>query len=212
MVIELRLRAAPQYRHMVIASLICLAAIGLSIAFIDRPAATWSHEVLHRPRWCVWFTWLPEPLDPLAALILVAAGIWRATGRRFTPFWRTALAAAAATLVATIAVMALKNGFGRMWPETWVQNNPSWITDHRFGFLPFHGGRGYESFPSGHTTRTAAPFAVLWARLPHWRALWVMPMLVVVIGLLGADFHFVSDCIAGAWVGAMCAWITLRFI
>jgi hypothetical protein len=43
-----------------------------------------------------------------------------------------------------------QNGFGRTWPESWLGDNPSWIRDDVFGFFPFHGGRGWESFPSGH--------------------------------------------------------------
>jgi hypothetical protein len=30
---------------------------------------------------------------------------------------------------------------------------------------------------------------------------------VVVIGLIGADFHFLSDCVAGAFLGASTGWI-----
>jgi membrane-associated phospholipid phosphatase len=122
------------------------------------------------------------------------------------------LAAACATLLAIAVVFVLKYAFGRMWPDTWVENNPSWIRNHDFGFMPFHGGPGYASFPSGHTTRITAPFAVLWQRMPRFRLLWVVPPLLVVIGLLAANFHFLSDCLAGIWLGAACAWAVLTFL
>ena len=32
---------------------------------------------------------------------------------------------------------------------------------------------------------------------------------MVVIGLIGADFHFLSDCIAGAFLGASTGWIVV---
>ena len=28
----------------------------------------------------------------------------------------------------------MKYAFGRLWPETWVDNNPSWIHDGAYGF------------------------------------------------------------------------------
>jgi membrane-associated phospholipid phosphatase len=93
-----------------------------------------------------------------------------------------------------------------------VDNNPSWIRNHAFGFRPFHGGPGYASFPSGHTTRITAPFAVLWQHLPRFRLLWALPTLLVMIGLLAADFHWLSDCLAGIWLGAACAWVVLTFL
>ena len=95
----------------------------------------------------------------------------------------------------------LKLAFGRPWPETWVNNNPSWIGTHTYGFRPFHGGAGWASFPSGHTTAITAPCAAIWPQAGRWRpALVALPCLVAA-GLIGADFHFVGDCIAGALLG-----------
>jgi membrane-associated phospholipid phosphatase len=211
MVVELRPRFAPDRRGLLAWSLVWLACVVLCWAFVDRPFATFSHDVLHRPAWCVWLTWLAVPPDKLAVAALVGAFLWRVTGRHFDLAWRTTLAMAWATLFATVAVVLLKYACGREWPETWVEHNPSWISNHAFAFLPFHGGAGYGSFPSGHTARVTAPFAVLWHRLPRWRVLWVLPTLLVTVGLLGANFHFPSDCIAGAGLGVVCALLALRF-
>jgi membrane-associated phospholipid phosphatase len=186
------------------------AAIGVSIAFVDRPAAVFSHDLLHRPPAAVWLTYLAEVPDKLALLLLLAVGVWRLWMGRLSALWRTLLAVALATLLATFCVILLKWGFGRLWPETWVDNNPSWIRDHKFGFFPFHGGAGYRSFPSGHMARVTAPCAVVGMRYPAWRALCALPPLLVMAGLLGADFHFVSDCIAGLMLGWGCAWIVVQ--
>ena len=118
----------------------------------------------------------------------------RRIGRRgLSSAWRTVLIVSVATVLATAAVIALKYAFGRLWPETWIENNPSWISNHEFGFRPFHGGAGYESFPSGHTARITAPFAVLWQRLPRYRVVWVLAPLLVMAGLLAADFHLIHN-------------------
>ena len=54
-------------------------------------------------------------------------------------------------------------------------------------------------------TMITAPFAVLWQRARRWRWLWAVPVLAVAIGLFGADYHFVSDILAGFYLGAACA-------
>jgi membrane-associated phospholipid phosphatase len=202
----------PDRRGFLLWSAACLLATALCMAFVDRPFATFSHDIIHRPPWCVWLTYIAAPAGPFGGAALIGAGVWRLTGRRLDPNWRIVLAAGLATLLALLAVMALKYAFGRYWPETWYHDNPSWIDTKKFGFLPFHGGAGYASFPSGHTARITAPFAVLWHRVPRLRVLWCVPTLLVAAGLLGADVHFVSDCIAGAWLGSVCALLVLRFV
>ncbi len=207
MAVELRLERA-RFGGWIALALV-LAAIGVSIALVDRPAAEFAHG-LGRPPAAIWLTRLAELPDPLGIVLLVAAGLWRLWRGRLTAVWRTLVAVALAALLATMCVILLKWGFGRLWPETWVDNNPSWIGNHRFGFFPFHGGAGYRSFPSGHMARITAPCAVLWWRAPRWRPVWGLLPLLVMAGLLGADFHFVSDCLGGALLGALCAAMARR--
>ena len=70
-----------------------------------------------------------------------------------------------------------------------------------FVFDFFHGGAGWAAFPSGHTTLITAPLAVLWFAAPRWRWALPIPFLAVVVGLLGADYHWLADIIAGFFVG-----------
>lgn len=49
--------------------------------------------------------------------------------------------------------------------------------------------------------------AVLWAYYPRWRALFAAIVAVVAVGLIGADYHFLSDIIAGGFVGVSAGWI-----
>ncbi len=48
-----------------------------------------------------------------------------------------------------------------------------------YGFFPFHGRTGWSSFPSGHMTAITAPVSVLWARLPRWRPVLAIPVMLV---------------------------------
>ncbi|MFZ4116107.1 MAG: phosphatase PAP2 family protein [Chthoniobacterales bacterium] len=102
---------------------------------------------------------------------------------------------------------ALKAPFGRYWPATWVNNNPSLIHDHAYGFHWFHKGVIYQSFPSGHTTVAVAFMTALWLSYPRspWRYIGVLVASAIVIGLLADNYHFIGDCLAGGWVGATVA-------
>jgi membrane-associated phospholipid phosphatase len=207
-------RRGNTWRTPVIAGVSGILLIGLSIAFADKPLATFSHDVIRHPAWAKLLTKLADPLQPLAIAALLVVAVIYVRQRFLGPLARTVASVAFATLLATVLVIVLKVAFGRLWPETWLQNppNPSWINTHQFGFQPFHGGIGYESFPSGHTTRITAPFAVLWQRVPRYRPLYLVPIVLVTVGLLASDFHFLSDCLAGLYLGAGSAAIILALM
>lgn len=179
----------------------CVLAVALAVAFLDRPWA--SYAALHH-EWRAWakpLTWIANPVEPLSGLGLVAYAFLAYGKPARSRAWDIVLACSVAGLLALVSVIVLKNLAGRTWPETWVENNPSWVRDHVFAFVPLHGGRGYGSFPSGHSARIMAPFAVLWHTVPRLRAVWALPPALVVTGLLACNFHWISDCLAGLFVG-----------
>lgn len=193
-----------------------LAALAATVAvtaaaffWLDRPIASFVHnEVLHEHQALfAKLTHIPEPLVPLAVVAFVLMGLAALSGRTLTR-WQTVLFVAAVGLVmAETTKTGLKYVFGRTWPETWVNNNPSFIRDGAFGFNWFHGGAGYASFPSGHMSVTCALAAALWIGYPRWRVLWALMVLAVAVGLVGANYHFLSDVIAGSFLGASTGWM-----
>jgi membrane-associated phospholipid phosphatase len=183
---------------------LCVVLTLLSIAFVDRAVSTWAHT-LDKPAPFVWLTHIIDPFVPAASIVLPGVGIAALFGWRPGPVGRTVLALCIAVLVATVLKEELKFLFGRTWPETWVANNPSWIKDGVYRFEPLHGGRGWASLPSGHMAIITAPCTVLWMLAPRaWRWLWATLIAAVAIGLVGADFHFIGDMIAGTFVGWAC--------
>jgi membrane-associated phospholipid phosphatase len=50
---------------------------------------------------------------------------------------------------------------------------------------------------------------VLWWRAPRLRWLWAALVVLTAIGLLGGDFHFLGDIVAGAYLGVACGRATL---
>jgi len=188
-----------------IAVLSCPLLVYLTVVLVDRAASTWAHDHLHRPPVMDMLTHIVDPLRALSAIALAAVGA-AALFRGWRPgaHGRTLIAASLAILVSVGIKELLKDFFGRTWPETWTNNNPSWIGDHVFGFHLLHGGVGWESFPSGHTTQMAALAAVIWLWLPRIRWLGVALCALVALGLWGSDYHYVGDIVAGAYLGASC--------
>ena len=192
-------------RRLLGAALACLALTGLAVAFVDLPAATWSHAHLRGIAIFPWLTHLVDPLVPAAVLALAVAAAGVASGRPLAPWLRVLVACGLSLVIAVVVKDQLKFACGRLWPETWTHGNPSWVANGAHGFFPFHGGEGWESFPSGHMTRITAAMAVLWLRVPRGRWLWGAGVGLVAAGLFGANYHFIGDMIAGMGIGAGCA-------
>lgn len=191
-------------------TLVTALLVPLSVRFVDRPVARWAHETFHGVEHTHWLALMADPIPGLAVAAAAAALIARRLGWRPGRFARLVILCVVATLVATLFKDVLKYACGRTWPETWAKANPSFIQNGVYGFFPFHGGVGWSSFPSGHTGLTAAPMGVLAEAAPRWRWLWLAPVGLVGAGLVAADYHFVSDVLAGAWLGLVTGTLTWR--
>ena len=170
--------------------------------FLDRAVATFSYEVL-RPWRSVFIamTRLVEPLPTIGLIVLAFALIQFIRGRRIGPTAETLVRAAIALCVTIVAKDQLKYAFGRTWPETWINNNPSFFGNGTYGFFPFHGGQGWYAFPSGHTAMMCAVAAALWMQWPRGRPIYALGVILTVVGLLGADYHWVTDITVGGALG-----------
>jgi len=184
-------------------------AVVFCYLYVDRPVAFFANAHLAPNRYYFdLLTQIAEDLFVAAAILFAVFGMRALVTMRWEKWQAAALLAGVALSIAETIKDELKFAFGRTWPETWINNNPSLIGNGTYGFHPFHGGSGYASFPSGHTTAVCAVVAVLWCAYPRLRALWVLAVVAVVVGLIGADYHFVSDIIAGGFLGASTGWIT----
>jgi membrane-associated phospholipid phosphatase len=147
-------------------------------------------------------TYFPNPLILIATITFLAFGIRGLAGRPLSKMQTAILLCSASLIIAETIKSELKFVFGRTWPETWRQNNPSFIHDGVYGFNWFHGGDAYQSFPSGHITAICAVASVLWIYYPRLRPIYLIVTLAVLVGLVGNNYHFLSDTIAGTFVGA----------
>ncbi|HEY1856251.1 phosphatase PAP2 family protein [Acidocella sp.] len=175
----------------------------LCMLFVDRPVAEFfaEHRVL-RPVFqaCA----VPSLFSlPLAALFLLYTLVRKLRGAGAVN--RLYLAASVATLAGTAAKDELKWLIGRPWPDTWLY-------DGIYNFHPLAMSTLYGGFPSGHTAYIAAPLCVLWTKMPRYRWLWGGLIGLVMVGLVGADYHFVADVLGGLLTGMACAWGSLVLI
>jgi membrane-associated phospholipid phosphatase len=181
---------------------VLLGAIAPAYVFLDRPLALFAFGNFHESRGpFVAITHFLDWMEAAAVASLVWAGWMVARGRAFGTSGLIALRTTLALFLAMGAKELAKLGFGRTWPETWTGGNPSFIRDGAFGFSPFHGGAGWSSFPSGHETLVCAVAGCLWVLAPRLRPASVVAVLAMAIGLLGADYHWLSDVLAGGLLG-----------
>ncbi|MGA2565930.1 MAG: phosphatase PAP2 family protein [Pseudolabrys sp.] len=198
------------FSRWLIALLLTAVTVVVCYLWIDRRLALFAHAHNAQRETFASLTHIPDLLNPLAAAAFVIFGLWVMAGRPMT----NAVAAGALSSISLIVAEAIKSqlkfAFGRSWPDTWVANNPSFVHDGVYGFNFFHGGPGYASFPSGHTAATCAVFSVLWIMYPKLRPFYAGVVLAVAVGLIGANYHFLSDVIAGGFVGTSTGWMTVE--
>ena len=122
-------------------------------------------------------------------------------GRRFSKL-EAAVAMCAISTLATIVIKdQLKFAFGRTWPDTWGPGIVSFVRDNVYGFHFFQSGKSFESFPSGHAAVAAAVLSVIWILFPNLRVICTIGLIAVDIGLVALNLHFLSDVVAGSFVG-----------
>jgi membrane-associated phospholipid phosphatase len=83
--------------------------------------------------------------------------------------------------------------------------SPSFTYSRWCGFNFFHAGPAFESFPSGHMTSIFALVVVLWICYPRFWPTCVACMAAMGVALIAGNYHFLSDVIAGGFVGSSAA-------
>jgi membrane-associated phospholipid phosphatase len=195
-------------RRTLIGTGLCIAAVLVCYFWIDRPVAFLVYR--HHINEFQVFRWLPYPppeVQNWSALVLTILMVRRAWGP-FLRWQKVLLVACISLIVADDFRISLGDVFGRYWPETWTHDNPSLIGTGAYGFHPFQRGDDIGSFPSGHACRILG-FAAVWViAMPHNRTVQVVTIVLcapMLVSLVAMDYHFVSDVIAGSFLGGIVA-------
>src|SRR5438874_2527893 len=140
-------------RQSSIAIAICLVAVLVCYFWIDRPVAFFVHrDHFNEITAFRWLTYPPPEVQTWSPLVLAMLAVRRALGP-LSRCQKVLLVACASLIVTDQFRVCLGDIFGRYWPETWSNNNPSLIGDGTYGFHPFERGDDLGSFPSGHAAR-----------------------------------------------------------
>jgi membrane-associated phospholipid phosphatase len=143
---------------------------------------------------------IPDILFPLVCIVtgiawasyfyLAHKGIYNIRTRFF-------LLVASTVPVAFLLKSVLKFVVGRINTRFWL------LHPRHEDFHWFHGRGNYSSFPSGHMAVFTVLTAALWLFCPRYRTAYLGFLFALALALLLTNYHFLSDIIAGAYLGVL---------
>lgn len=171
--------------------------------WVDRQVAWFVyHHGIEKYPLVRWLTYPPPEVQTWSPLALSLLCIRRAWGP-WMRWQQTLFAACLSVLVADQFRYCLGDIIGRYWPETWRHDNPSLIGTGTYGFHPFQRGDDIGSCPSGHAARIAS-FGIVWIlAMPRMSAVVIAIAVPMLLSLVGMNYHFVGDVVAGGVLGGI---------
>ena len=189
---------------------VCVVLVGISYWFIDKPVVFFAHAHGFREYFFLhWMQKIPNILLPLLPFALAYLG-YKFYKQSILHFDRFIFHSAVSLIIITILKYPIKFIFARHWPSTFC-DNLSLLNDGVYGFSFFNIGKAYEAFPSGNAAKIFAIAVIIWFYYPRWRWLGILLVILSLTGVIGLYYHFVSDIIAGAFFGIICAIAALHF-
>jgi len=186
--------------------MLCALSVPVCICYLDRPAAEFFNAHVRPYSAWIWLNRLLATLViiPLAALLFqFGAGLWALFGRRLASWAQTALLYSSGTLWAIATEFVFKQIFGR------GSADPTYLVKHLYGFRILHASEGWTSFPSGTAIGTLAIATITWLRFPRRRVAVSILAVLACVGVTITNGHWVSDVIAGMFLGACIGWMTV---
>ena len=185
-----------------ISLIITTAVVWFCILWLDRPIALWINDVFGE--WRVPTELIDSPASSISLIsegAFVTCGLLAICGRRFSKVETTIAMCVISTLATIVIKDQLKFVFGRNWPDSWGPGIQSFLRNGAYGFHYFHSGKSFKSFPSGHAAVAAAILTVPWILFPRLRVLCTIGVIAADVGLVALNLHFVSDVVAGSFIG-----------
>ena len=194
------------------ATLLLAPLVVLCVRYLDVPLAYFiKNHLFVNLHWSRMTSDLPDLLLQVVlltssvALVLYQVRLGRGLRDAVTSLSRLVAWAAP---VSYLAKSVSKFAFGRVNTRTWLEQ------PGLYGFHWFQMRQGCEGFPSGHMAVAATLLAALWRFYPKWRPWCLVLGAVLGMALIATDYHFLSDVIAGAYLGvlveAVVFWLLLR--
>jgi len=186
-----------------------MLAVGLSIAYVDRPVADYVQSHL---RHTALFRWTNRGLAPLplvlvsAVLFLLTSGGFRLAGRALPTWTCTPLLCSWSAAWALSATTVLKHVFGRISPD------PYYVVQRIYELNLLHADPAHLAFPSGTISISGAILIVLWLRHSRLRITITLILAVLGLALVITNSHWAADVIAGLFLGACIGRMTVPLL
>lgn len=140
----------------------------------------------------------------IATVLMWAMYLYRIKKNKFDMGTRFLQLAAIVLPIAYLIKTLLKFVFGRTSPRDWLIHDQP-LTFHWFKFLS-------SSFPSGHMVVFAALGTAIIIYYPRYRGLVLIFLILLGLALVGTDYHFLSDVIAGTYLGIVTTYSMNHFL
>jgi len=192
-------------KHRISLVLLAMLFTAFSYFYLDADIALFVQHQLHRSS--VLEHVVAKIPDLLLYLVLIITALsWSGYFllRRRVVYGRDVQFLRACGTVVPLAFLAkavLQYVFGRFNPHTWM-----------FYHLParfywFGAIAGYGCFPSGHMTVFTALLSTLAHYYPRYRGIVLVLLFLLALALIATNYHFLSDVVAGAVLGAVVAFV-----
>lgn len=185
-------------RRFLFGTLLMFILVFVSIQWWDLPLAGWIAENLHVKGFEIRKLNVPDLLFMFASALTIAswlAYLWLSRSG-VQEKYLTACRLTGTTLPAAVAVKSiLKWIFGRTETRAWLADPGS------YGFHWLAGNDGYNGFPSGHMLVLTPLFLILWNYYPRYRFYYGIAWIGLGISLIVTEYHFLSDVLAGGYIG-----------
>jgi membrane-associated phospholipid phosphatase len=186
-------------------SLLLTLLVNLCVNYLDAPLDHF-YVNLH---WSRLTSNLPDLLLQLVLLITCASlALYRIRANRglFDSVTRLAQLLAWAAPASFLVKSVLKIICGRVNTRVWLQQ------PDLYGFHWLQRREGCEGFPSGHMLVVVALLAAVWRFFPKCRPWCLLLGLLLGGALIATDYHFLSDVVAGAYLGILVEVLAFRWL
>ena len=191
-------------------ALLSTPLIVLCVRYLDIPLAYFVKKYLFvSPHWSHLSSNLPDLLLQVVLLTtVIALALYLVRTRRglYDAATRLAQLVAWGGPASYLAKTVLKFVFGRVNTRVWLQQPGLW------GFHWFQRLQGCEGFPSGHMLVAVTLLAAFGRFYPRCRPWSLFTALVLGAALVATDYHFLSDVLAGAYLGAVVEAVVFRLL
>jgi hypothetical protein len=197
-------------RNWCIGLAVTAAGVTAFYLWLDQPIAFFVQRNVADKTVFVWLQLIPVAFLLLSFFVLAWCGLRTLMDRPFSRVQSLGMACTISFISTNLITNQLKYAFGRTWPETWIENNPSLIQNGAFCFQSFTRRPWLRVVSIGSCGRCLCgddgvvvvirEFASDLCRLCSRGCGW----------LIGANYHFLSDILSVIFVGVSVGYVTTK--